>query len=209
MASDYGIPLQGAELVVGCCLKNLGNIIEPIIAEHTMGNADQATTRLNIKGALTSNGTLPYFEIGNIRQELDSEWLDVLLKVNTDLVCGYRSFVQGMDPEVLDAYPARELVHVKGGPELCNWKIRWVELGGQIHSGRMIALKNDPVWLKLSDFGHPHPPFAFESGMDMIDVSRTEAVELELTGWRSEITVLPCPLCDDSANSGNGDGKAH
>ena len=67
---------------------------------------------------------------------------------------------------------------------------------GQIHGGRMIALKDDPVWLKISDFGHPHPPFAFGSGMDMVDISRVEAVELGLTGWRNEVKVPPCPICD-------------
>jgi hypothetical protein len=205
-AADYATPLQGAELAVGCRLKNLGNIIEPLIAEHTMGSVDQATTRLHIKAALTRNGKLPYFEIGGVRQELDSEWLDVVVKTNTDLVCGYRSFVRGMDPEVLDAYPARELIQVKSGTEPYDWKIRWVESGGQMRHGRMIALKNDPVWLKLSGFGHPHPPFAFESGMDMVDVSRVEAVELGLTGWRSEVKVPPCPICDDGSNSGNDDG---
>lgn len=207
VASDDGTPLQGAELAVGCRLKNLANIIEPLIAEHTMGNADHATTRLNIKASLTSNGKLPWFEICGVRQELDSEWLDAVVKANTDLVCGYRSFVQGMDPEVLDAYPARELVHVKGETEPYDWKARWLEAGGQIHHARMIALKNDPVWLKISDFGHPHPPFAFESGMDMIDVSRVEAVELGLTTWRNEIKVSPCPICDEGSNSGNGDGS--
>ena len=204
--ADDAIPLQGADLVLGCRLKNLGNIIEPLIAEHTMGSVDQATTRIHIKAALTRNGKLPYFEIGGVRQEIDGEWLDVVVKTNTDLVCGYRSFVQGMDPEVLDAYPARELVQVKCGAEPYDWKVRWVESGGQLRGDRMIALKNDPVWLNLSDFGHPHPPFTFGSGMDMVDVSRVEAVELGLIGWRSEVVVSPCPICDEGSNSGNGDG---
>ena len=195
--SDYATPLEGAELVVGCRLKNLGNIIEPLIAEHTMGSSDEATTRLRIKAALTGNGKLPYFEIGGVRQEINSEWLDMVIKTNTALVCGHHSFAQSRDPEVLDAYPARELVQVKSGAEPYDWKVRWVESGGKIHGGRMIALKNDPVWLKISDFGHPHPPFAFGSGMDMIDISRVEAVEFGLTNWRSEIKVSPCPICDD------------
>jgi hypothetical protein len=198
-ASDFAIPLQDAELAVGCRLKNLGNIIEPLIAEHTRGNADQATTRLRIKAALTRNGKLPWFEIGGVRQELDTEWLDAVVKTNTDLVCGYRSFIQGIDPEVLDAYPARELVHVKNGTEPYDWKVRWVESGGQLRGGRMIALKDDPVWLKISDLGHPHPPFAFGSGMDMVDVSRVEAVDLGLIGWRNEVEVSPCPICDDGS----------
>ena len=206
-ASDYATPLQAAELAIGCRLKNLGNIIEPLIAEHTLGNIDQPTTRLRIKGALTSNGKLPYFEINGVRQELDGEWLDLVIKTNTELVCGYRSFVQSIDPEMLDAYPARELVHVKGETEPYDWPGRWTAAGGKIFSGRMIALKNDPVWLKISDFGHPHPPFAFGSGMDMVDVSRVDAVSLELTGWRYEIEVAPCPICDNSSNPGDGNGN--
>ena len=200
-APDYAAELQGAELAVGYRLRNLSNIMEPIITEHATGRADQATTRLSIKAALTANGKLPYFEVDGIRQELDSEWLDMVIKTNTEIVCGYHNFVQGMDPETLDAYPARELIKARNGEEPYDWKVRWVESGGQLHNDRMIALKNDPVWLKISDLGHPHPPFAFGSGMDMIDVSRVEAVELQLIGWRSEIQVPPCPICDVNGES--------
>jgi len=202
---DYGAELQGAELAVGCRLKNLSNIMEPIIAEHLAGKADQATTRSSIKAALICNGKLPYFEIDGVRQELDTEWLDVAIKTNTEIVSGYRSFLQGIDPETLDAYPARELVKARNGEEPYDWKARWIESGGQLRRGRMIALKNDPVWLNISDFGHPHPPFAFGSGMDVVDVSRVDAVELQLTGWRSEIQVAPCPICDGDTNSSNAE----
>ena len=203
--SDYTAELQGTELAVGCRLKNLSDIMMPILVEHTMGKADQATTRSSIKAALTRNGNLPYFEIDGVRQELDNEWLDVAIKTNTDIVCGYRSFVQRMDPEMLEAYPAGELVKARNGEEPYDWKIRWAESGGQLYNGRMIALKNDPVWLNISDLGHPHPPFAFGSGMDVVDVSRVEAVELQLIGWRSDIQVAPCPICDSDPNSRSGE----
>lgn len=207
--SDYTAELQGTELAVGCRLKNLSNIMEPIIAEHTMGKADQATTRSSIKAALTRNGKLPYFEIDGVRQELDNEWLDMVIKTNTDIVCGYSRFVQGMDPEMLEAYPAGELVKARDGEEPYDWNIRWAESGGRTYNDRMIALKNDPVWLNLSDFGHPHPPFAFGSGMDVVDVSRVEAVELQLIGWRSDIRVAPCPICDSDPKPGNGEGSSN
>jgi hypothetical protein len=197
-APDYATPLQAAELVAGCRLKNLANIIEPLITEHTLGNMDEPTTRLRIRAALTSNGKVPYFEIKGVRQELDAEWLDLVVHTNTSFACGYHSFAQSVDPEMLDAYPARELVHIKGGTEPYDWKARWTAAGGKLFDGRMIALKSDPIWLKISDFGHPHPPFAFGSGMDMVDVSRVEAVELGLTNWRTEIEVPPCPICDGS-----------
>jgi len=193
--SDYAARLQGTQLAGGYRLENLASIMQPIIAEHWAGKADQATTRLNIKTALTPIGKLPCFEIGGVRQDIDDEWLDVVIETNTDIVCGYRSFLQGIDPEVLDAYPAWELVKAKDGEEPCYWKARWVESGGRMYNGRMIALKNDPIWSRISAFGHPHPPFVFKSGMDMIDISRIKAVELKLTDWRSEIQVPPCPIC--------------
>lgn len=49
----------------------------------------------------------------------------------------------------------------------------------------MIALKNSDVWDRLGDsntfpdaLGNPYPPFAFNSGMDVADVSRAEAERL-------------------------------
>ena len=53
----------------------------------------------------------------------------------------------------------------------------------------MIALKNDPIWDRLGSrelfdagLGNPWPPFAFNSGMNVRDVSRARAVEIGLLG---------------------------
>jgi hypothetical protein len=44
----------------------------------------------------------------------------------------------------------------------------------------MIALKNDPIWTAISSFGLPYPPYDFNSGMWVRDVSREEAEDLGL-----------------------------
>ena len=51
----------------------------------------------------------------------------------------------------------------------------------------MIALKDDPVWEQLGSsdlfddgLDNPYPPFAFNSGMDVQDVDRDEAIKLGL-----------------------------
>ena len=44
----------------------------------------------------------------------------------------------------------------------------------------MIALKSDPIWYDISAFGQPYAPFDFNSGMDLRDVDRDEAVDLGL-----------------------------
>lgn len=85
------------------------------------------------------------------------------------------------DPDVLDAYPAQQFVRVvaRKVPRV-NWPERWDEAGGQFYGGKMIALKNDPVWSALSRFGTPYPPFDFCSGMGLRDVSRRDAEQLGL-----------------------------
>jgi hypothetical protein len=51
----------------------------------------------------------------------------------------------------------------------------------------MIALKNDPIWTKISRFGLPYPPFDFNSGMDLQDVDRDEATQLGLIDRDTQI----------------------
>ena len=63
--------------------------------------------------------------------------------------------------------------------ELCSpWRERWKESGGKLYDGRMIALRNDPIWRKISRFGSPVPPFDFNSGMGLEEVNRFEAEAL-------------------------------
>ena len=62
-----------------------------------------------------------------------------------------------------------------------DWPKRWQKAGGKIFpGGRMIALKDDPVWVKLSVFGNPFPPFDWGSGMGLEDIGRKEAIKLGL-----------------------------
>lgn len=84
------------------------------------------------------------------------------------------------DPDLLDSFPAQELLRVESRKATRNWRQRWSEAGGRIFDGRMIALKDDPVWLNISRFGRPWPPFDFGSGMGVEDVPRDEAEALGL-----------------------------
>lgn len=47
-------------------------------------------------------------------------------------------------------------------------------------AGRMIALKDDPIWTEISAFGLPYAPFDYNSGMDLRDIDRDEAEALGL-----------------------------
>ena len=95
----------------------------------------------------------------------------------------YARWQAGQDEGALEAFPAQELIREESREVPRNWRERWREAGGRFFAGgRMIALKSDPIWRRISRFGTPWPPFDFNSGMGVEDVSREEAEALGLIG---------------------------
>jgi hypothetical protein len=93
---------------------------------------------------------------------------------------GYAEWKSGQDEGALAAYPAQELIRVASRRVPRQWHSRWIDAGGPTPDGRLIALKSDPIWSKISRFGVPWPPFDFQSGMGIRDVDRQTAIELGL-----------------------------
>lgn len=106
--------------------------------------------------------------------------LELIYRQNIESAQEYGRWKAGNDPDLLDAYPAQELIRVESREVERDWEKRWADAGGRLAGGRMVALKNDPVWAKLSRFGTPWPPFDFNSGMGVEDVDRAEAEALGL-----------------------------
>jgi hypothetical protein len=44
----------------------------------------------------------------------------------------------------------------------------------------MIAMKDDPIWVAISDFGLPWSPYKYGSGMGTVGVGYTECLDLGL-----------------------------
>ena len=103
---------------------------------------------------------------------------NVIIDTNAGLAAGYAQAEIANTYGARLAFPAQELVRIERRERPRNWLVRWVKNGGRVYHGRMIALKGDPIWLKLSRFGVPYPPFDFNSGMGVEDVSREEAISL-------------------------------
>ena len=97
------------------------------------------------------------------------------------------------DPDLLDAYPAQELFRESPRDVPRDWEARWAAASDAVNGegvakdGRMVALKDSPIWTELSVFDEPFPPFDYGSGMGVRDVSRVDAVEMGLLGWRDKI----------------------
>ncbi len=111
--------------------------------------------------------------------------ISLIVDTNADLARGYGSWKQSQDDTVLEEWPCWEFYRAEDRNEPRDWPARWAAAGGSFYpgdadyaEGRMIALKNDPIWERISAFGLPYAPFDFNSGMDLQDVSRDEATEL-------------------------------
>lgn len=114
------------------------------------------------------------------------------LVVNTQLEMAYGEgqWRTAMDETLLNEWPAWELVRISPRRMPRDWPQRWQEAAGVIEwsgvsrdafsSGRMIALKTSLIWLGISRFKRPHPPFDFNSGMGVEEIDRDEAESIGL-----------------------------
>lgn len=141
--------------------------------------------------------------------------LSLIVDTQEEIARGHGKYIADQDDALMRAYPAQELIRVSPSEIQRDWKDRWQKAGGQLVQGRMVALKNSSVWQELGStdlfddaLGNPYPPFAFNSGMGVKDISRREAIRLGLT---SEHAPGPKPdkraLADDVAMSAEGMGN--
>ena len=155
------------------------------VDELLAGRTDRATARTALKRMLGSLGaTVDETDLTDLRS--DSR-LNLILDTNLQQAQGYGHWAQGQDPAVLDQWPAQELVRIQEADQPRDWPGRWAAAGGTFFDGRMIALKNDPIWKAISRFGTPYPPFDFNSHMDVEDVDRDTAIEAGLIDRDTEI----------------------
>lgn len=106
--------------------------------------------------------------------------LGLIHDIQTQQASEYARWKMDQDPDILDAYPAQELVRIEGRDAPRDWRAIWAQHGGPTPGGRMAALKSDPIWAAISHFGTPYPPFHFQSGMGLAEIPRDEAEELGL-----------------------------
>lgn len=175
------------------------------------GKLDLATARLALRRELQRLGYEPDPEKRGTIQDLSSDRrINLVLETNQQMAQGYGNWRQGQDPAVLDQWPAQELfraINSKNKRKDPTWQERFRMAGrasGQskgwtIQDGRMVALKNHPLWEKLGTLfkdglGNPYPPFAFGSGMDVRDVNRKTAIELGLLKAKEKVKPQERPF---------------
>jgi len=154
-------------------------------AEYGQGGTDISKIRMQMREDLRRMRYEPRpGEENTIKDLFTQSRLDVIIKTNVAQARGYMQYAEGMSPGAFAAFPAQEFVRVRHSRRpRADWPQRWAKAGGKMHGGKMIAMKDDPVWKRLGElgpFGNSYPPFDWGSGMGVMDVDRAEAERLGL-----------------------------
>jgi hypothetical protein len=115
---------------------------------------------------------------GNLQDITSSKRLGLVYDFNVEDAMEHGRWTIGQDEELRAAFPCQELVRVEDRIEPRPWQQIFADAGGKVVDGRMIAPKDDPVWMRISDFGRPWPPFKYGSGMGVEDCDAEESVQL-------------------------------
>lgn len=122
---------------------------------------------------------------GTLQDFTSSGRLGLIWDMNLAQAQGYAHWKSGQSAVSVRMWPAMEFVRLESRLERRLWNVKWKALGGTFYpgtsdypEGRMIALKNDPIWKALNRFGVPWKPFDWGSGMGTRNIGRREALAL-------------------------------
>lgn len=129
--------------------------------------------------------------LGTLKDPSSERRLKLIYNQQMESAQEYAKWRAEQDPDVMAAYPAQEFIRVRAvKTPRHNWPQRWSDAATRcgwqgvsreaFKTGRMVALKNSPVWSNLSRFGTPYPPFDYGSGRGLRDIPRKEAESLHL-----------------------------
>jgi hypothetical protein len=189
-------------------------------AERGTGNAEQinrAEARTRIKELYDKIGYSPEEGTeGTLTDHSSDARIELVLKMNEWDAAGYGQFVRNQEPVLLVSHPAMELVRFEDRKEKRRWLERWRSAGGRVYAGkpaglplseesvqeqgRLIARKDDQVWVNISRFGRPWPPFDFNSGVGVRPVRRKEAIELGVLADGQYVQPMPFRFSTEGKN---------
>lgn len=198
-----GMPLalrQGAEFSAGLENVRVAQRIQDSLLDmvanargeatgRRIGTGEPGTFKMNrqkfvadIRELAISEGLIPVDDaLEGTLQDITSEArLDLIVRTRMEMAQGRAFHKRGQQKNILNAWPAKELIRIEERLKPRDWIARWQEAGGMLIDGRMVALKNDPIWIRLSRFGQPYPPYDFNSGMGDREIDREESITLGL-----------------------------
>jgi hypothetical protein len=151
----------------------IGQIIAPTGEPGAYMNEPRA--RELLRAHLADTGYEPD-DPGAITDLASTQRIRLQLNMGVGMANGYGQAVLSNDPDVLDSFPGwRFLPSFADDPRPDSyWRSRWQAAGLPGPFGDdYVALKGDPGWSRLSVFGTPYPPFAWNSMRQVEDVERS------------------------------------
>lgn len=179
--------------------------------------SDIATMRVKMKQLIDELEIAPPSEdeAGTITDFGSNARIGLILRTNLDMARGFGQYMEGMTEGALAAFPALELVREEDRMVPREWIEIWdlarSTLGDATtatsaeDTGRMVAKKGDPIWLAISDFGQPWPPFKFNSGMGVEDVDWDDAVALGVVRENEDVQPEAALGFNDHVGAGIAD----
>ncbi len=150
------------------------------------GEMSGVEARRHLREFLNGIGYMPESaeDIGTMQDLSSTRRMKVALETNVALAHGWAQHAEDLRDR---RNPAQELYrqHARQAPR--DWVERWNAAAEQVNfegvaRDRMIALTTSPIWVALSRFGHPYPPFDFNSGMGTRPVDAEMARKLGCFG---------------------------
>lgn len=180
------------------------------VAANVSGQSSIGQSRKNIEQFLDRIGYQPERgQAGTIKDLRSVRRIEVMLATNVRLLQGWAQKERGL--KAIRAYPAWEFIRFEGRKKKRVWITRWLAAGGKLYAGRMIALKDSPVWLELGNgdldsLGVDYPPFAWGSGMGWraVPFSKCKALGV-LNGWKPPLPKPPKLAQPDPPAGGDDD----
>jgi len=142
--------------------------------------------RARMRQALAATDYRPDPELRGGVQDLSSDRrIGLIIDTQERLAHGFGRWKEEQNPAILDLWPASELYSAEDRRRERDWLDRWTSARADLGTATraiagppFVAPKNDPIWIAISRFGLPYPPFDFNSGMSLRDVRRDRAEEL-------------------------------
>ena len=134
---------------------------------------------------------------GGLRDITSEARLSLIFRMQTQAAGDYGQWRQGMDPAVLDQFPASRFVRVQAVKQERESHQRFED---------QVYLKTDPIWAKVinEDFGVPWGPWAWGCGHDVDDVDRDEAEQLGVIKPGQELEPQHIPFNERLSASTKG-----
>lgn len=161
---------------VDTCHKTISDLLA-----NAKGASGAVTSRAEVVSAIMQAARKAGLDTGSasITNHGSVARANVIIDTNAGMAAGYATAIQSNSYGARLAFPAQELVRIEERQVPRSWQNIWRQHGGKVYpGGRMIALKEDPIWSAISRFGNPYPPFDYNSGMGVDDVSYDEALKL-------------------------------